>query len=126
VEGRSTSCTTRRTTLSGDYLPSEDAVHAVRGPLERGGRQVGVHVRRRREVRVAEDAADDAQFLAILEQEGGTGVAQIVKALSGQASSLDGRLERVGHVPGAQRLAEGRGKDKIVVMPSPAGSDPFS
>ena len=65
VEGRSTVCTTARTTLSWENLPAEDAIHPVRGPLERGRREVDIDVGRRRDAGVPEDPALERDLLPL-------------------------------------------------------------
>jgi hypothetical protein len=56
------------------HLTAEDGLHAVRSPVEHGGREVGVYVGRGGQVRVTEDARHNAEILPGLDHQRGEGV----------------------------------------------------
>jgi hypothetical protein len=102
---------------------SKDPIQPVGRPLQRGGRNVGIHVCRRREVGMSEHPRDHGELLAVFALQPRERVSQIVEPLAGEAGLAERVLECMRDVRRVPRRSVRRREHKTAVMPSLTGGE---
>jgi len=100
---------------------AEDAAEGVDGLAREAESDVGVDAGGDADVGVAEEFLDDDEIDALLQEQGGGRVSEVVEADRPEPCALEEAAEAAGEVGGVERPAVGGGEDEPVVCPAHSG-----